>query len=71
MLYSDGWLKDGDMNTLTGNTSNPMPFHEMKGFPEDSLNYFYSDELIEYNKNFNSRIVDDKNFRNYISAFGS
>ena len=66
LLYSDGWLKDGDMNTLTGNTSNPMPFHEMKGFPEDSLNYFYSDELIEYNKNFNSRIVDDKNFRNYI-----
>ena len=42
LLYSDGWLKDGDMNTLTGNTSNPMPFHQMKGFPHDSSNNFFS-----------------------------
>tara|TARA_A100001011_G_scaffold400888_1_gene520736 strand:+ start:36410 stop:39862 length:3453 start_codon:yes stop_codon:yes gene_type:complete len=66
LLYSDGWLKDGDMNTLTGNTSNPMPFHQMKGFPDDSSKYFFSDELIEYNKNFNTRIIDDTNFRNHI-----
>ena len=66
LLYSDGWLKDGDMNTLTGNSSNPLPFHDMKNFPSDSIKYFISEDFIEYNNFFNTRKINDNHFKNYI-----
>ena len=29
ILYSDGWDKDGDINTLFSQTVGPLPFHDM------------------------------------------
>jgi hypothetical protein len=29
LLYSVGWVKDADLNTATGNTVYPLPFHDM------------------------------------------
>ena len=30
LLFSDGWVKDGDLNTATGKTLAPLPFHAMR-----------------------------------------
>jgi tetratricopeptide (TPR) repeat protein len=33
LLYTDGWIKDADMNTATGNTVEPLPFHAQSEYP--------------------------------------
>jgi hypothetical protein len=33
VLMSDGWTKDSDPNTVTGETVAPLPFHGMKRYP--------------------------------------
>ena len=33
ILYSDGWDKDGDINTLHSQTVEPLPFHGMSAYP--------------------------------------
>jgi tetratricopeptide (TPR) repeat protein len=33
LLYSDGWMKDGDLSTAQGQTIDPLPFHGMKLYP--------------------------------------
>ncbi len=33
LLYSVGWVKDADLNTATGNTVSPLPFHDMSRYP--------------------------------------
>ncbi len=33
LIYSVGWVKDGDLNTATGNTVEPLPFHNMTKYP--------------------------------------
>jgi hypothetical protein len=36
ILISDGWTKDTDKNTVTGETVEPLPFHGMKRYPYGS-----------------------------------
>jgi hypothetical protein len=33
ILYSTGWDKDADLNTLEGQSSLPLPFKEMRAYP--------------------------------------
>jgi tetratricopeptide (TPR) repeat protein len=33
LIYTDGWIKDADLNTATGNTVEPLPFHAMSEYP--------------------------------------
>jgi DNA-binding SARP family transcriptional activator len=33
LLYTDGWIKDSDLNTAFGTTVGPLPFHGMKAYP--------------------------------------
>ncbi len=33
LLYSDGWIKDADLNTATGHRVRPLPFHAMPRYP--------------------------------------
>ena len=33
LLYSDGWMKDADLNTATGERTTPLPFHAMSKYP--------------------------------------
>jgi hypothetical protein len=33
LLYTDGWIKDADMNTATGNTVEPLPFQAQAEYP--------------------------------------
>ncbi|MFI5228307.1 MAG: hypothetical protein ACHQWU_04515, partial [Gemmatimonadales bacterium] len=42
-LYSDGWIKDADLNTAHGGTSEPLPFHAMTHYPYDPGERYPSD----------------------------
>src|SRR5262249_18012536 len=33
LIYCDGWLKDGDLNTAYGQTVDLLPFHAMTHYP--------------------------------------
>jgi hypothetical protein len=33
LLYSDGWIKDSDLNTAFGTSVGPLPFHRMQQYP--------------------------------------
>ena len=33
IFFSDGWVKDGDWNTVDSRTVGPLPFHSMRGYP--------------------------------------
>jgi hypothetical protein len=67
LIHSVGWVKDGDMNTATGNTVGPLPFHGMKSYPPAADDKYPDNmELREYNRKYNSRTVTGKEFTNAI-----
>jgi hypothetical protein len=33
LLYTDGWIKDSDLNTAFGTTVGPLPFHGVRSYP--------------------------------------
>ncbi len=67
LLYSVGWVKDGDMNTAEGNRVEPLPFHGMTGYPyTDPASYPQNQELIRYHKEYNTREVSDRAFSRAI-----
>jgi tetratricopeptide (TPR) repeat protein len=67
LIHSEGWVKDGDMNTATGKTVWPLPFHGMSRYPYGPEESYPSDrEHQEYLKEYNTRKVTTKNFREAI-----
>jgi len=58
VLYSSGWIKDGDPNTADSTTVGPMPFHGMSGYPyPPDESYPYSLENIRYIQEYNTRVI--------------
>ena len=58
ILYSDGWDKDGDINTLTSQTVEPLPFHGMSSYPYPSHEHYPgSEEHQRYRLEYNTRRV--------------
>ncbi len=54
LLYTDGWIKDGDLNTATGQSVEPLPFHSQSRYPYGPDESYPKDEahrryLAEYN----------------------
>ena len=72
ILHTDGWLKEGDLNTATAATIEPLPFHGMADYPygPESL---YPDEagLRAYRSAYNTRWVSQENFRKALRLHGS
>ncbi len=61
ILYSDGWDKDGDINTLTSQTVEPLPFHGMSSYPYPSNEHYPdSEEHQRYRLEYNTRRVTHK-----------
>ena len=68
LIHSVGWVKDGDMNTATGQTVLPLPFHAMSKYPYGSYEHYPKDlEHQNYLKEYNTRKVTTDNFRMAIS----
>ena len=58
ILYSDGWDKDGDINTLTSQTVEPLPFHGMSAYPYPDTEHYPDDEVHRrYRLEYNTRRV--------------
>ena len=58
ILYSDGWDKDGDINTLTSQTVGPLPFHGMSTYPyPPSEKYPETPAHLRYQLEYNTRRV--------------
>ena len=59
ILYSDGWDKDGDINTLTSQTVEPLPFHGMSAYPYPETEHYPDDEVHQqYQLKYNTRRVE-------------
>jgi hypothetical protein len=58
LLYSDGWIKDSDLNTAFGTTVGPLPFHQIRAYPYASGESYPSDAAHQkYLSEYNTRIV--------------
>jgi len=61
ILYSDGWDKDGDINTLTSQTVEPLPFHGMSAYPYPDDEHYPDDEAHRrYRLEYNTRRVEHR-----------
>ena len=59
VLYSDGWDKDGDINTLHSQSVEPLPFHGMSAYPYPESESFPSDpEHLRHRLEYNTRRVN-------------
>jgi hypothetical protein len=67
LIYSVGWVKDGDMNTAEGHRVEPLPFHGMSRYPYDESESYPDDpELKQYHETYNTRKVTDQEFRRAV-----
>ncbi|MGB5815024.1 MAG: FG-GAP-like repeat-containing protein [Thermoanaerobaculia bacterium] len=69
ILSTDGWVKDGDLNTLLSKTVEPLPYHAMESYP-DQPTHHYPDSSVhrEYRETFQTRWVTDQHFREFLQA---
>jgi Tfp pilus assembly protein PilF len=68
LIYSDGWIKDGDLNTAYGKTVAPLPFHAMTNYPYGSDESYPTDEEHQkYLRTYNTRKVTQVRYRNVLS----
>jgi hypothetical protein len=70
IVYSVGWVKDGDLNTAKGNQAGPYPYHGMAEYPysKGSTNLL-PDNFLEYFNAYNTRVVGNEAFKNEIRNY--
>ncbi|HVY76344.1 MAG TPA: FG-GAP-like repeat-containing protein [Puia sp.] len=67
LIYSEGWVKDGDLNTAYGQTVAPLPFHDMPRYPYRGNVAYPSDAKHKlYQQQYNTRLVNTDNFKNAL-----
>ena len=69
LIYSDGWIKDGDLNTAHGQTVGPLPYQGIQHYPYGPSDA-YPEDLAAYNKKYNTRRVTTEQFRRALSQQG-
>ena len=58
LLYTDGWIKDSDLNTAFGTTVEPLPFHAIKSYPYAPGDAYPTDEAHRrYLREYDTRVV--------------
>ncbi|MGH7676937.1 MAG: hypothetical protein ACRENU_00640, partial [Gemmatimonadaceae bacterium] len=58
LLYTDGWIKDADLNTAHGNTVEPLPFHAIREYPYAAGEKYPTDEARQqYLRKYNTRVM--------------
>ena len=67
ILYSNGWLKDGDLNTAYGSTVEPLPFIGMSAYPYSTDEaYPMTESNRHYMQTYNTRVVSGDVFRDAL-----
>jgi hypothetical protein len=58
LLYSDGWIKDADLNTAHGQSVEPLPFHAIRSYPYAAGESYPMDSArTQYRREYNTRVV--------------
>jgi hypothetical protein len=58
LLYSDGWIKDSDLNTAYGTTVEPLPYHAITSYPYGRGDSYPADSARQrYRREYNTRII--------------
>lgn len=58
LLYTDGWIKDSDLNTAYGTTVEPLPFHAIRSYPYAEGEAYPADSAhTRYLREYNTRVV--------------
>lgn len=58
ILYTDGWIKDSDLNTAYGNTVGPLPFHRITQYPYAPNDRYPTDSAHQqYLETYNTRLA--------------
>ena len=58
LLYTDGWIKDSDLNTAFGTTVEPLPFHAIQAYPGARGDSYPSDDAHQrYLREYDTRLV--------------
>ena len=64
LLYTDGWIKDSDLNTAFGTTVEPLPFHGVQAYPYRPADAYPTDSAHQrYLREYDTRIVTRKTSR--------
>jgi len=67
IIYNVGWDKDADLNTIHGQSVEPLPFRAMTKYPYEPDESFPSEpKHIEYLKRFQTRLQSPGSFWNQI-----
>jgi hypothetical protein len=70
LIYSVGWIKDGDLNTAHGKTVDPLPFHALTKYPfGPEQKTPSSQEYRDYQKTYNTRKVTTEEFRKKVLEY--
>ena len=68
LIYSVGWVKDGDLNTALGQTVEPLPFHGMSRYPYGKNEQYPTDKKHQdYQQKYNTRVIGTEDFRQFLS----
>lgn len=68
LIYSVGWVKDGDLNTAMGQTVSPLPFHGMSTYPYEKNEAYPTTKLHrDYQRKYNTRNIGTFSFRSMLS----
>jgi len=58
LLYSDGWIKDSDLNTAHGATIEPLPYHAIESYPYAPGDAYPADTARQrYQREYNTRVI--------------
>jgi tetratricopeptide (TPR) repeat protein len=58
LLYTDGWIKDSDLNTAFGTSVEPLPFHAIKQYPYAPGESYPTDSAHQrYLRDYNTRLI--------------
>lgn len=67
LIYSVGWVKDGDLNTALGQTVEPLPFHGVSQYPyKENEHYPTTKKHQAYQEKYNTRKVETKRFKEFV-----
>ncbi len=70
LFLSDGWDKDADKNTVTGETVAPLPFHAMSAYPYPASEAYPDDDVHRaYRKRYNTRRIGPEGFRGFVKGY--
>ncbi|HYS69998.1 MAG TPA: CRTAC1 family protein, partial [Gemmatimonadaceae bacterium] len=61
LLYTDGWIKDSDLNTAFGTTVGPLPFHGVRSYPFTAGDSYPTDAAHQrYLREYDTRVVKSR-----------